>query len=171
MNSMSRFRAIDLNRDKTALLDFHCRINYESETPYARTVPYAEYREKWLSTSQPKSFLSELAKSMKDNRTIAEILEDRNQTVGYVWVTFTDIPDYGITIAEIMDIAVAPDHQHRGLGTMMMRHAEEQARRQGATFLRSDTGIDNVASQKLHESLGFRAFEYTMKNDCRRLCV
>jgi hypothetical protein len=72
-----------VNRDKTVLLEFHCRINYESETPYARTVPYAEYRKKWLSTSQPLSFLSELARTMKDQRTIAEILEDNDQAVGY----------------------------------------------------------------------------------------
>lgn len=155
---MSRFRTVDLNKDKDVLLEFHCRIDYESETPYARTVPYAEYRKKWLSTSQPLSFLSELAQTMKDQRTIAEILEDNDQAVGYVWVTFMDIPDYAITIAEIMDIAVAPAQQHRGLGTMMMQHIEKQARRHEATLLRSDTGIDNVASQRLHESVGFKPY-------------
>jgi len=154
-----RYRRIDIIKDKDFLLDFHCRINYESETPYMRKLPYEEYRHKWLRTSQPHSFLSDLENTMKENRTVAEILEDGKAQVGYLWVTFTDVQDYGITIAGIMDIAVAPDFQHRGIGTTMLRHVEELAKEQGATLLRSDTGIENVASQKLHESLGFKPYK------------
>jgi len=153
-----RFRRININEDRDFLLEFHCRINFESETPYARKLPYEEYREKWLSTSQPESFLSDLAKKMKENRTIAEILEIDSVKVGYLWVTFTDVQDYGMTIAGIMDIAVARDYQRRGIGTTMLRHVEELAKEQGATLLRSDTGIENLASQKLHESCGFRPY-------------
>jgi len=72
---MLRYRAIDVKQDKDMLLEFHCRINYESETPYARTVSYEQYRKKWLSTSQPKGYLSHLADTLKDERTMAEILE------------------------------------------------------------------------------------------------
>ena len=32
---MFRYRRIDLVKDRNALLEFHCRINYESETPYS----------------------------------------------------------------------------------------------------------------------------------------
>jgi ribosomal protein S18 acetylase RimI-like enzyme len=123
-----------------------------------RKLPYERYREKWLSTSQPESFLSDLAKTMKENRTIAEILEIDNAKVGYLWVTFTDVQDYGMTIAGIMDIAVARDYQRRGIGTAMLRHVEELAKERGATLLRSDTGIENLASQKLHGSFGFKPY-------------
>jgi len=153
-----RFRKININEDRDFLLEFHCRINFESETPYARKLPYEEYREKWLNTSQPESFLSDLAKTMKENRTIAEILEIDSVKVGYLWVTFTDVQDYGITIAGIMDIVVARDYQRRGIGTAMLRHVEELAKGQRATLLRSDTGIENLASQKLHESFGFKPY-------------
>lgn len=124
-----------------------------------RKLSYEEYRNKWLRTSQPESFLSDLKKAMKENRTIAEILEDNNVKVGYLWVTFTDVQDYGITIAEIMDIAVARDYQRRGIGTTILRHVEELAKEQGAILLRSDTGNENVASQKLHESFGFKPYK------------
>jgi GNAT superfamily N-acetyltransferase len=123
-----------------------------------RKLPYERYREKWLSTSQPESFLSDLAKTMKENRTIAEILEIDSVKVGYLWVTFTDVQDYGITIAGIMDIVVARDYQRRGIGTAMLRHVEELAKGQRATLLRSDTGIENLASQKLQESFGFKPY-------------
>jgi ribosomal protein S18 acetylase RimI-like enzyme len=95
---------------------------------------------------------------MKDTRTIAEVLEEDGSTAGYLWVTFTDVQDYNITIAGIMDIAVAPNYQRKGIGTMMLRHIEELAKRRKATLLRSDTGIENVASQKLHEGLGFKPY-------------
>ena len=149
---------MSINSDKDALLEFHCHINYESETPYMRRVPFEKYREKWLNTSQPKSYLSDLSKTMKDNRTIAEILEEKDVTVGYLWVRFGDIQDYGITIAEIMDIAVAPDYQRKGIGTMMLRRIEKLAKKRGATLLCSDTGIQNMASQRLHEGYGFKPY-------------
>ena len=90
---------------------------------------------------------------------MAEILEDGNVKVGYLWVTFTDVQDYGITIGEIMDIAVASDYQRKGFGTNMLRHIEELAKEQGAALLRSGTGIENLASQKLHESFGFKPYK------------
>jgi ribosomal protein S18 acetylase RimI-like enzyme len=155
---MLRYRAVDVKRDEKILLEFHCRINYESETPYARTVPYEQYRKKWLSTSQPREYLSHLAATMKDERTMAEILEDKGSVVGYLWVTFNDIHDYNLTIAEIMDIAVASSHQRRGIGLSMLRRIEEVARRKGATLIRSDTGVENTASQKLHEKFGFKPY-------------
>lgn len=155
---MFRFRVVDINKDKDALFEFHCRIDYESETPYARRVPYEKYREKWLSTSQPEVYLSDLAKSMKDERTIAEILEDNNALIGYLWVTFAGIQGYNITIAEIMDIVVTPIYQHRGIGLMMLGHIEKLVQERGATLLRSGTGVENLASQKLHERFGFKPY-------------
>ncbi len=156
--SMFQYRAIDVRKDRDLLLEFHCRINYESETPHARTTPYDQYREKWLSTSQPEAFLSHLAETLKDIRTMVEILECNGSVAGYLWVTFSDIQDYSITIAEVMDIAVMPDYRRRGVGSDMLKHIEETARERGATLLRSDTGIDNVASQKLHERFGFKTY-------------
>jgi ribosomal protein S18 acetylase RimI-like enzyme len=155
---MLRFRAIDVKKDRDLLLEFHCRINYASETPYARKTPYEKYRQKWLSTPQPESYLSHLAKTMKDERTIAEILEDDGAVVGYLWVTLEDVEGYGITTASIMDIIVAPDYQRRGIGLMILTHAEKLAKERGAALLRSDTGIENIASQRLHEKFGFKTY-------------
>jgi ribosomal protein S18 acetylase RimI-like enzyme len=102
--------------------------------------------------------LSDLAETMKDSRTIAEILEDDCVTAGYLWVTFTDVKDYNITIAGIMDIAVSPSYQRKGIGTTILRHIQELSEERKATLLRSDTGIENVASQKLHEGFGFKPY-------------
>ena len=153
---MLRQRVLQVEQDRETLLEFHCRISYESETPYARRVAYKPYRRKWLSTSQPESYLAHLAETMGDGRTVAEIWEEDDTTVGYLWVVFHDVPDYDITIAEVMDLAVAPAYQRQGLGVRMLQHAEDVARKQGATLLRSDTGTDNVASQRLHETMEYQ---------------
>ncbi len=156
---MLQYRAVNVEKDRKILLEFHCRINYESETPYARTMSYEEYRKKWLSTSQPKEYLSHLAATLKDERTMAEILEDKGSVVGYLWVTFNEIRGYNVTIAEIMDIGVVPSHQRRGIGLSMLRRIEETAQQKGATLLRSDAGNENKASQKLHEKFGFKPYK------------
>lgn len=153
------YRTIDIVRDRDTLLEFHCHINYASETPYARTVPYDQYRAKWLSTSQPDGFLNHLAETMEDDRTLAEFLEQDDVVVGYLWLTFWDVVDYGITIAEVMDLFVEPAYQRRGIGQVLLRRAEEVARQRGGTLLRSDTGAENAASQKLHGKEGFGLYK------------
>jgi len=95
---------------------------------------------------------------MKDIRTIAEVWEDKGSIIAYAWVIFTDIRDYNLTIAEVMDIAVAPDYQRRGIGLEMLTHIEQLARERGANILRSGSGIENVASQGLHEKSGFTTY-------------
>jgi GNAT superfamily N-acetyltransferase len=151
-------RKVNLAHDGDAILEFHCRINYESETPYARQVSYDEYREKWMSSSQPGSFLSSFAQTREDDRTIAEVWEAGGNIVGYLWMRFTDLPDYDLTVAELMDLGVAPEYQRRGIGLKMIKRAEEHARKMGAALLRSDTGIENLASQRLHEKVAFRPY-------------
>ena len=153
---MLRQRVLQVEQDRETLLEFHCRVNYESETPYARRVAYETYRRKWLSTSQPESYLAHLAETMADGRTLAEIWEEDGTIVGYLWVVFHDIAGYDIIIGEVMDLAVAPAYQRQGIGVRMLQHAEDVARRQGATLLRSDTGTDNVASQRLHETMAYQ---------------
>lgn len=155
---MFQYRDVDIEEDRDLLLELHCRINYESETPLARRVLYEEYRKKWLSTLQTDTFLSDLRESLKDERTIAEVLEDDGKVVGYIWVTFLDIRDYNLTAAEVMDIIVTPDYQRREIGSELMKHIEELALARGAILLRSDTGTENVGTQKLHEKRGFKAY-------------
>lgn len=156
---MFEYRDIDVKRDRAFLLSFHCRINYESETPYARRMGYEKYQEKWLSTPQPERYLSDLTESVKDERTIAELVMVDGEIAGYLWVTFREVPGYEVIIAEIMDIAVSPAYQRRGVGQQIMRRIENKARQAGATLLRSDTGVENTASQNLHRDMDFRTYK------------
>ena len=155
-------RKIDIEADRDMLLELHCRINYESDSSLARTEPYNQYRQKWLNTmpSSPEIFLKDLAESMKDERTIAEIWDDDGAVVGYLWVRFSDLRwgDENITIAQVYDLMVTDDYQRRGIGRKLLAHAENLAGDRGAYILRSGTGIENTASQRLHESSKFQTY-------------
>jgi GNAT superfamily N-acetyltransferase len=151
-------RKVNLPLDRDAILEFHCQINYECDTPYARRISYEDYREKWLSSSQPEAFLTHLTQTMLDERTVAEIWEMGGSPVGYLWMIFTYLPDYDLTIAELMDVAVVSKFQRRGIGTKMIQRAEQHARRMGAALFRSETGIENLASQKLHVRAEFKPY-------------
>lgn len=155
---MANPRRINIDSDKDTLLELHCLINYESDSPWARKIPFDEYREKWLSSSQAQSYLNSLVESMADARTIAEIWEDDKTTAGYLWVVFYNISDYGITVAEVRDIAVSAGYRRRGIAKKMLARAEQMARDGGADIFRSEMGIENTASQKLHTGAGFEPF-------------
>ena len=117
---MLTIRPIDPERDRDTLLELHRMGNYDSETPWARTTSYDDYREKWLSTEQTDSFLTHLSQSMEDERTIASIWEEDG-----VWVAFREVEGYDVTIAEVNDIAVSVSHRRRGIGTEILEHVEE----------------------------------------------
>jgi aminoglycoside 6'-N-acetyltransferase I len=50
---------------------------------------------------------------------------------------------------------VAENARRRGIGTTLLRAAEEWARAQGCTEMGSDTWLDNEVSQRAHAALGF----------------
>ena len=152
---MITHRDLDVATDRGTLLEFHATTNYESGTPWLRLIPFEQFRRWWLGSSQVAAYLADLTESLKDRRTIAEIWEDDGSVVAYVWARFTDIPVYGLTVAQVEDVAVVPEYRRRGIATLLMAHVEQLAVERGANLLRSGTGIENVASQELHRSLGF----------------
>jgi aminoglycoside 6'-N-acetyltransferase I len=54
---------------------------------------------------------------------------------------------------------VAEQSRRRGIGAALLRGAEDWARGQGCVEMASDTQIENVTSQRVHEALGFEVAE------------
>lgn len=162
-------RPINVEDDKKLVQEFHCQTNYASDSPWARRTAYEHYREKWFSTAQPEDFYAYLVETTQDHRTIAElwIETETNKVIGYVWVVFNDIKDYGLTLAEINDLLVTPEFQGRGIGRQMLTYIEKKAVEQGANLIRSETGIENTPSQKLHENSGFRTYRVLMEKQLK----
>jgi ribosomal protein S18 acetylase RimI-like enzyme len=155
------FRPVNLETDRDFILELHCLGNYEGDQPWFRGDSFPIYRETWLKTPQPAGFLAELESRVKGGSVIAEVCEENGRPVGYYCLSFTDVVGYDLKLAEIEDIAVQLTDQRRGVGTMMLHHAEALARERGADLLRAGVGSPNVASRRLHEKAGFEVIRFT----------
>ena len=58
-------------------------------------------------------------------------------------------------VAFLEGIFVDPAFRRTGVARQLVEAVENWARQQGCSELASDTGIANIASQKLHDALGF----------------
>ena len=163
---VKNFRHIRINPDADIDIDYicerHCRINYECDTPWARRIPYAEYRANWDAwPGQRYGYLSALRESMEDERTIAEIIKTAaGETVGYLWALFHG-EDANFIWADVQDIYVEETYRQTGVASYLMNYAEQSAKRNGAKVIRSGTGCENVASQAMHNKLGY--YQYRME--------
>ena len=54
---------------------------------------------------------------------------------------------------------VAENYRHRGIARKLLAVAEDWARSQGCIEMASDTWIDNEASQRVHEVLGYEVVD------------
>jgi ribosomal-protein-alanine N-acetyltransferase len=61
----------------------------------------------------------------------------------------------GGEVADVMTIAVAPQAQGRGLGTVLMQWVVETARTAGAEHVMLEVRADNIAAQRLYSTTGF----------------
>ena len=156
-------RNIDFTRDKDYVLERHCRINYECDCPWARQMPYENYRSDWFSLSnQIASFYDYLQVTAQDPRTIAEIIEDNDGSfVGYLWVPFCEDKESGFCFADIQDIYIEEDYRQSGIADTLLVYAEQKARQNGAKVIRSGTGCENLRSIRLHEKRGY--YQYRME--------
>ena len=152
---------IDVERDRDYILERHCRNNYESDCPWARAVSYEEYRARWFAwPGQQDGFLSALRDSMRDERTIAEIIQtESGETVAYLWVPFHGEDELFIG-AEVYEIYVEEGFRRNGIATYLMQYAEDMANRNGAKVIRSGTGCENTRSQGLHAKMGYYQYRF-----------
>ncbi|MEP7016426.1 MAG: ribosomal protein S18-alanine N-acetyltransferase [Actinomycetota bacterium] len=58
-------------------------------------------------------------------------------------------------VADVMTIAVVPDAQGQGLGSLLMDRLIEAARGGGAEHLMLEVRADNIAAQRLYSKMGF----------------
>jgi [ribosomal protein S18]-alanine N-acetyltransferase len=77
------------------------------------------------------------------------VVERGDAVVGYAGV------DRRGEVADVMTIAVAPDAQGQGLGSLLMDWLIKAARRGGAKHLMLEVRADNVAAQRLYTKMGF----------------
>ena len=153
-------RPINLERDRDFVLDLYCLRDWEDLPSWARNPSYRQYREGWLQTSQPTTFLSDLEESLAQNRTVAEVWLEGETPVGFLWIVLADLEGSHLTFAEIRALVVSIAHQRRGIGGLMLQHAEAEAARLGAVSIRSEMATENEAARAMHGKQGFTVATY-----------
>ena len=82
------------------------------------------------------------------------VYEDDGTLLGYASVLFHT----GTSLARLYSLAVLPQARGRGIGSELIKAAEETALANDCVVLRLEVRSDNVASIKLYEKLGYRLF-------------
>lgn len=77
------------------------------------------------------------------------VVRQRNRAIGRLYVDRTQ-PTW-----RIVDIAIAPPHQHRGLGSTLLRWIQRAAARTGADGVDLHVAHDNAGAARLYTALGF----------------
>jgi ribosomal protein S18 acetylase RimI-like enzyme len=137
------------------MLDLACMSSYESLPMWYRTNSYRAYRDLWFKSNSPKLFLDDLTKSLKQERTVAEIWQEDGQNAGLLWISFFDSPQNKL-IAVVQNLTVAPNFQRRGIGKMMLQAAESKAKEMRAGILRIETSIENQPTQSMYQKADFQ---------------
>jgi ribosomal protein S18 acetylase RimI-like enzyme len=83
------------------------------------------------------------------------VAEDGGEIVGYVAVGRATHLESNRHVADIRGLAVAPDHQGRGLGRALVHAALDAARERGARKVTLRVLAPNTAARALYESCGF----------------
>lgn len=147
-------RPVDLEKDREFILDLGCMGSYESLPAWYRTGSYRSYRDLWYNSTLPDLLINDLTTSLQEGRTIAEVWEEEGQPAGFLWVSFSDSPHRRV-VATVHDLIVAPGHQRRGIGRMMLQSVTSRARERKAGLLRVETSVENPASQAIYAREGF----------------
>jgi diamine N-acetyltransferase len=94
------------------------------------------------------------------------VAEQSGAVVGFVVVLARVPPEAPDEIqhdhAYVSDLVVLPRHRRRGLGALLLQHAEAVARKAGATHIRVDVLARNSGAHELYARLGFRDFSVQM---------
>ena len=158
-------RPIDFERDRDYVLECHCRINYACDSPWAQAIPYEEYRRNWFAMpEQMEEFWQHLQESANDPRAIAEIIEDQaGGTTAYFWGSFWENAEAGLACLELQDLYVEEAYRKQGVALRLFAYAEEKARANGTSLLRSGTGRENAASIAMQRKLGYEVYRYAFE--------
>jgi len=94
------------------------------------------------------------------------IAEDLGAVAGFVAVLTRVPPEEPDEVqqehAYVTDLIVFRRYRRRGLGALLLQHAEAVARKAGATHLRVDVLAKNSGAHELYERLKFRDFAVKM---------
>lgn len=90
----------------------------------------------------------------KANASVLVCRAADQKVVGYVLILYNN----NTAVARLYSIAVTMAARRLGIGKQLLKAAERTARERGRAYLRLEIRLDNIASLRLFESLGYKHF-------------
>jgi GNAT superfamily N-acetyltransferase len=98
--------------------------------------------------------LAELAR--RDPDGLALVAESEGRTVGFVAAHLTPMLHRPRPVGRVTTLVVAPDHQRRGVGRLLLETAVTWCRARGATRIELTTGDARAEAHAFYEHRGWR---------------
>lgn len=129
--------------DEEFLFDLYCAVR----APEFAMLPVPEEQRRYIIRTQYEWQANAYKASYPGFSYQIVLLEGERS--GRIWIARTDVG------YELVDIAIHPRVQQRGIGRILLRRLQEEAASAQAA-VHSSVAHWNLASLRLHESLGFR---------------
>ena len=121
----------------------------DEDAPAIRTLVRAAYEHyEPLIGRTPLPMLTDYAVAVREH--VVWVAEEGDRIIG---VLELDLRDDHLWVE---NVAVAPDQQGRGIGRRLLRHAEDEARRQGRREIQLLTNERYVANIAMYTRYGYR---------------
>ncbi|WP_013323076.1 aminoglycoside 6'-N-acetyltransferase [Gloeothece verrucosa] len=129
-----------------------------------------EERQQWLIMRHqlwPDSDFTELQQETEEIIKQPDILpvfvarNSEKELIGFLEAAFRDYVDgcNSTPVPYIEGLYVKPEYRNQGIAKALIQTMENWAKQQGYTEIASDTTLENIISQTLHQQLGFEAVE------------
>lgn len=107
-----------------------------------------------------RSCVRSVVRMVKNPGSQTLVVTTGDRPVGFAVVRFETLaraygPWLKPTVAHLDAIAVQPEFSGRGLGALLLRHAEASARRRGAVSISLLTAVDNRTAKRLFHGAGY----------------
>ncbi len=89
----------------------------------------------------------------------AWLIRSEERPVGYVFLTFGFILEFGGRDAFIDEVYLIPGHRGKGIGALTLAFIEDQARALGLRALRLEVSKGNVRALGLYQKAGFQVHD------------
>lgn len=97
---------------------------------------------------------------LKSPTSFMFIAEDKNKIIGFITFSVRTVVRYPKPIIEFDELYVKTDSRNKGLGTKLMKKAEEEAKKMGAHRIYLESHYKHTAAHALYGKLGYTNYGY-----------
>jgi ribosomal-protein-alanine N-acetyltransferase len=87
---------------------------------------------------------------------ITEVIVEKSTTLGFAMLVLERKKVFGFREAHLLAIGILLEHQRRGVGTALLEHMEEIARKYNAVEMNLWTAVDNEPAYSFFQKEGFK---------------